>query len=140
MLDDETAEQVKNYNTDINDRLDDKKNWIQHGEGRFTLEDKYDLQQWDTVYEDNEPTSEEYGADNGGTLLDGAKDLNDDQYDKYIGAKIIINEKSNNGRNLATVIRRATDEYGASIGQAHRNWILDTHEFEVELEMVRLTR
>ena len=25
MLDDETAEQVENYNTDINERLDDKK-------------------------------------------------------------------------------------------------------------------
>ena len=33
-----------------------------------------------------------------------------------------------------TVIRQATDEYGAPIGQAHRNPMLDTPKFEVELE------
>ena len=30
--------------------------------------------------------------------------------------------------------RRATDEYGAPIGQAHRNPMLDTPKFEVELK------
>ena len=34
------------------------------------------------------------------------------------------------------MIRRATDEYGVPIGQVYRNIILDTHEFEVELENV----
>ena len=48
--------------------------------------------------------------------------------------KLIIDEKSNNCGNLATVIRRATDKYGAPIGQAHINPMLDTREFEVELE------
>ena len=43
MLDAETAAQVENFNTDINERLDDKKNWIQHGESAFTLEDEYGL-------------------------------------------------------------------------------------------------
>ena len=55
-------------------------------------------------------------------------------YDKYIGAKLNINKKSDNGSNLPTVIRRATYEYGAPIGQAHRNPMLDTREFEVELK------
>ena len=32
------------------------------------------------------------------------------------------------------MIRRSTDEYGEPIGQAHRKPILDTHEFEVDLE------
>ena len=59
----------------------------------------------------------------------GAEDLNYDRYDKYIGAKIIIDNKSNNYGNLAIVIRRVTDEYGAPIGQAHRNPMLDTREF-----------
>ena len=63
-----------------------------------------------------------------------AEDINDDQCEKYIEAKLIIDEKSNNGGNLATVIRQATDEYGMPILQAHRNPILDTREFEVELE------
>ena len=56
MLDAKTAAQVENFNTDINERLYETKFWIQHGEGGFTLEDEYDLKQWDPVYGDNEPT------------------------------------------------------------------------------------
>ena len=37
MLDAETASQVENLNTDINEQLYDTKFWIQHGEGGFTL-------------------------------------------------------------------------------------------------------
>ena len=39
MLDAETEEQVDNFNTDINERLDDTMFWIQHREGGFTLKD-----------------------------------------------------------------------------------------------------
>ena len=52
-----TAEKVEDFNTDINERIDDIKFCIQHGEGRFTLEDEYDLQQWDPAYRDNDPKS-----------------------------------------------------------------------------------
>ena len=58
MLDSETAVQVEIFSTDINDRLDDTKFWIQHGEGGFTLEDEYNLQQWDPDYGYNDPTAE----------------------------------------------------------------------------------
>ena len=135
MLDADTAAQVEIFNTAINQRLDETHFWIQHGEGGFNLEDEYDLQKWDTSYGDNKYAAEEYGAANGDMPLAKAEDLNhdDDQYDKCIGAKLIIDKKSNNGGNLATVIRRSTDEYGAQIGQAHRNTMLDTREFEVEL-------
>ena len=57
MLDANTAAQVEKINTDINEQLDDTKFWIQHGEGGFTLENEYDLQQWDTYYGYNEPTA-----------------------------------------------------------------------------------
>ena len=43
MIDAETAAQVENFNTAINERLDDAHFRIQHGEGGFTLEDWYDL-------------------------------------------------------------------------------------------------
>ena len=36
MIDAQTVEQVENISTDINERLDDTKIQIQHGEGRFT--------------------------------------------------------------------------------------------------------
>ena len=71
---------------------------------------------------------------NSGTPLADAEDINDDRYYKYIGENLILNYKSNNSGNLVTVIRRATDEYGASIVQVHRNPILYTREFEVELK------
>ena len=94
------------------------------------------LQKLDPYYSDNEPTVEEYGMANGYIPLANSKDLNhdDDRYYKYIGAKLIIDYISNNGGNLVTVIRRANDEYGAPIGQAHRNPMLETRKFEVELE------
>ena len=78
MLDAETVAQVENFNTDINERLDDTKFRIQHGEGGFTLEDEYDLQQWDPSYRDNYPTEEKYGAANSDIPLDEAGDINDD--------------------------------------------------------------
>ena len=70
---------------------------------------------------------------NSGAPLVGAEDLNNDQYDKYIGAKLILDEKFNNDVNLDTVIRRAADGYGAPNVQAHINPMMDVREFEVEL-------
>ena len=56
MIDDQTVSQYENNNTDINERLDETKIWIQHREGRITLEDEYDLQQIDEAYRNNDPT------------------------------------------------------------------------------------
>ena len=58
MIDDNTSARVENFNTDLNERLDKTKLRIKHGEGGFTLEDEYDLQQWDPVYGDNDPIEE----------------------------------------------------------------------------------
>ena len=76
MLDDKTAAQVGNFNTDIIEQSDDTKCWIQYEGGGFTLKYEYDLQQWDPAYGDNDPILEEYGAANGGTPLAHAEDLN----------------------------------------------------------------
>ena len=57
MLDAETSAQVENFNTAINDQLDNTDFRIHHGEGGFTLEYEYDLQQWDIDYGDNDPTA-----------------------------------------------------------------------------------
>ena len=85
MLDDNTAAQFEIFNIDINERLDDTKNCIRHGEGWFTLEDEYDLQKWDPDYGDNDPTAEGYSALNGSTLMADAEDINGKLCDKYIG-------------------------------------------------------
>ena len=47
MIDAQTVAQVEHTNTYINEKLDNTKIQIQHGEGGFTLEDEYDLQQYD---------------------------------------------------------------------------------------------
>ena len=52
--------------------------------------------------------------------------------DKYIGAKMVLDQA--NPGNLATVRRRATDINGKPIGSAHPNPMLDSREYEVELE------
>ena len=45
-----------------------------------------------------------------------------------------MTKKFKNGGDLATLIRKAIDKYGAPIGKTHINPMLDTCEFEVELE------
>ena len=95
MLDTKTEVQVEIFNKAINEQLDDTNFRIQHGEGGSTLEDEYNLQQWDTDYGDNDPTSEEYGMVKGDTPLADADDLNHEYYfcDKYIGVQLILNKK-----------------------------------------------
>ena len=79
MLDAETTAQVENFNTAINERLYDTFFRIQHGEDEFTLDDEYDLQQWDSYYGEDYPTAEEYGASNEDTPLSDSEDTNDDR-------------------------------------------------------------
>ena len=89
----------------------------------------------DPAYGDNDPENDnENGTANGDMSLAEADDLDDDRYGKYIGAKLVLDEKLNNGGNFATVTKRATNEYGTPFGTAHRNPMLDTREFEIELE------
>ena len=54
--------------------------------------------------------------------------------DKYIGAKIILDDKANGGGNLATVKSRLTNINGRSIGTADNNSLLDDRECEIKLE------
>ena len=57
-----------------------------------------------------------------------------DVYDKYILAKVILDEVDNNGGNQAMVKRRATGLEGRDIGPAHNNPLLDSHAYKIELE------
>ena len=59
-----------------------------------------------------------------------------DSYDNLIGATFLLDplKSPNNVATRATVIRRKTDHLGNPIGKAHSNPLLDTREYEVELE------
>jgi hypothetical protein len=52
-----------------------------------------------------------------------------DTYDKLIGTQIKLDDD-----RKATVRRRVTDQYGRPVGVAHVNPLLDTRQYEVELE------
>ncbi len=49
-------------------------------------------------------------------------------------AKIRLMDNDNNGDNIATVKRRATDFSDRPLGKPHSNPMLDSHVYEVELE------
>ena len=56
-------------------------------------------------------------------------DIDIDTYDKLIGSQILLDDGTK-----ATVRRRMTNYDGTTIGTAHVNPLLDTREYEVELE------
>lgn len=146
-LEADVQKDIDAFNKAVEERLDDTNFHLPNAEGGFTLADEYDLPKWDPAYGDNTPTADEYRKydENGNPVDPGepiadADELNDvnfedaEVYDKYIGAKFLLDELTNNGGNLATVARRATDDYGKPLGRAHANPALDTREYEIELE------
>ena len=50
ILDATTTEHVATFSAIVIERLDDSNFHIEHDEGVFTLEDEYDLPQWDPAY------------------------------------------------------------------------------------------
>ena len=127
--------QVKAFNEAIEVRLNDT-NFQLPNMGPFTLEDEgYDLPSWDPAYGNNTPDDSEYGGMVEDTPLADAEEVDDPEvYDKLIGAKVVLDEFSNAGGNIATVKRRATDASGKPLGNAHSKIALDTREYEIELE------
>ena len=56
-------------------------------------------------------------------------------FDKCIGVTVKLGYGTNSGGNIATVKRCATNANGFVIVCAHNNPLLDTREYEVELEV-----
>ena len=134
MLDPAISQQVENFNNALDSRLDDT-NFKILGMGNFALdEDDYDLPQSDPASGDNTPSDEEYGTEMVTTPLGEAEEIEPEVIDKCIGAKYILDEATNNGKNLAT------DFEGSGLGTAHGNPLLDTNEYKIELENWRKMR
>ena len=110
------------------------------GNQNFELDDEYDnfaTPDVDPAYGDNTPTDAQYGS----MATELKNDLPEEDeikeakvYDKYIGVRIVLDENTNDGDNLATVKRRVTDMHGKPTGTAHNNPDLDSREYEIELE------
>ena len=92
MQDEAIKSQVQAFNTAVNERLDDTNFVLENNEARFTLLDEYendfDLPQWDPAYGGNDPTDDEYGASPDD--MPDADELDIDKFDKYIGARVIL--------------------------------------------------
>ncbi|KAL7525879.1 hypothetical protein ACHAXR_001197, partial [Thalassiosira sp. AJA248-18] len=121
--------QVDTFNERLEEQLNDDNFHLPANDYDFYLDDLYD----DTAYGDasNTPTDEEY------ELPEDRPEANDvESYDKFIGATFLLDPNKNDANvgTKAKVIKRATDYLGNPIGRANNNPLLDTREYEVELQ------
>ena len=132
MMDPTKAREIEEFNEALTTRLDNSNFRISGVNDGF--EDVYeDFPQWDMAYGDNNPTDAKYNEVSE-PLADAEEDIDPDILDKYIGAKIVLDDKSNIGGNLATVKSRLTEINGRPLGTANNNPLLDDREYENELE------
>ena len=129
--------QVDEFNAKLEERLDDTKFIISQDKVEMDMDD---------IHDDINNNAATYG-DGGRTPEDTEEkeprvepgDVEPEIYDKYIGAEIILDHDEANESNIvtrqkATVVRRVVDESGTPVGSAHNNPLLDTREYEIELE------
>ncbi|KAL7529744.1 hypothetical protein ACHAXR_003132, partial [Thalassiosira sp. AJA248-18] len=115
--------QVDTFNERLEDRLNDDNFHLPANDHDFYLDDMYMTQPTGTQYETPEDRPE-------------ADDV--ESYDKFIGATFLLDpNKNKNDVNIGTrakAVKHATDYQGNPIGRAHNNRLLDTREYEVELQ------
>ena len=101
----------------------------------YSLEDKYNLPQWDPAYGDNDPSKDEYGDMSPFEPLVNAEDeIDPEVYGEYIGAKIVLDNTADGGGNVATAVKSCTtDINGRSTGIVNNNPLLDSQEYEIEM-------
>ncbi|KAI2492275.1 Reverse transcriptase (RNA-dependent DNA polymerase) [Fragilaria crotonensis] len=87
--------------------------------------------------DDDIPPDAEYGDMNQPAKRD-ADDIEFDSFDQYLNSEFLVN---NDGETaMARVVKRARDNNGNPIGKRHPNPLLDTREYECELEDGSLMR
>ena len=140
ILDADISAQITEFNQNLTKRLDDTNFILMPGNQNFEVDDEYDdfaAPDDDPAYGDNTPTEAQYGSmatEFTNVLPDEDEIKEAEVYDKYIGVRIVLDEDTNDGGNLATVKRRVTDMHGRPSGTAHNNPMLDSREYEIELE------
>ena len=142
MLDPDIAAQIQAFDQALTERLDDT-NFIIDDFGGFGMKDEgSDMPQWDTGYpaygdENTTPTETEYCD----MIEEPPPDVDSiGSFDKYIVVMIKLDDKTNSGGNIATVKRRGTDENIFANGRAHIVPLLDTIEYEADLEYEKTDR
>ena len=126
MLQPTIAKMIESFHKALETRLDNK-NFAIKGMKGYSIEDECDLPQWDTAYGDNDPTNKECGDISlFEPLADAEDEIDPEVYDKYIGAKMILNDMADGGSNVTTVKSRVTDIIGRGVGVANNNPLLDS--------------
>ena len=152
MLDPDIKRDILQFDVELRERLNDENFKLESNLNNYSVRDVCDdffKPYGDPAYGDNTPEDEEYGnmstefrtfVDAKGKVHvhdDSTETVNIDEpdvYDKYIGCRVVMDEATNSGGNLVTVKRRATDDRGNGLGTAHNNPMLDTRQYDVELE------
>ena len=135
--------QVDDFSSGVRDRLKDT---------NFQLKPSEEYSSWtipmaDPAYGDGTktPTDAEYGD----SITDTKEEdeIESSVYDSLIGAQVQLDAPSNDGitntlatKRLGTVKRRATDADGRPIGKSHTNPLMNSAEYDIELEDGKIER
>jgi len=121
----DTKTKIDTFNTEIEARLDDT-NFLtdEAGEAAFYIEDDYDT---GGVDRGTTPTDVEYDD----MITEEVPEYEEDVFDKYIGAELIMNVDSYNEQQ-GRVVKRVKGLDGTVIGREHTNPLFDTREYVIE--------
>ena len=131
LLDPEMIEIITKFDKDLEKRLDDT-NFTNPEAGELCIDDIDDADEVAHGDGSNTPSVDEY-ADMEPEERPERDDVDDDAYDKYIGAEVMM-DVPGEGSRRATVKRRVRNEDGTAAGTHHRNPLMDTREYELEYD------
>jgi hypothetical protein len=129
MATDAIRDRVSNFDATLLTRLSDDNFQIEHPHSVFYLQDDVDVP-------DTQPVADILTDTEYGDMIQPAKseadDIEFDSFDQYLSAEFVVNRDG----EMATVkvIKRAKDNNGNPIGKKHSNPLLDTREYECELD------
>ena len=126
----EIMQRIDDFNRRLETRLDDTSFVLPGGD----IDDFYPNDIYNIPVLGNAKNGD---PENGNNVMHERPEADDiDSYDNLIGATFLLDplKSPDNVATKATVIRRKTDHLGNPLGKAHANPLLDTREYEVELE------
>jgi hypothetical protein len=135
MATDAIRDRVRTFDVELVTRLNDENFQLDHPNPVFYLQD--DVDDIHDTAGDNIPPHAKYGDMNQPAKED-ADDIEFETFDRYLNSEFMVNKDGEHA--MAKVVKRARDNNGNPIGKRHTNPMLDTREYECELEDGSMTR
>ena len=129
MLNPTMVERIKGFDKALKERYDEN-NLTNKEAGDMCIEDIDNADKAVHGFGSNNPSDDEY-ADIMPEDRTDRDNLDDDAYDRYIGAEVLM-DVPGEGSNWATVKRRIRNDDGTVVGTHHRNTLMDTREYRLE--------